>query len=343
MKNRIIGYLAEAGQRAPSADNSQPWLFASENQNIRLFIDLEKIKPSCFDVNHPAILLTLGAVIENILQAADWIGIEITYDYYLNLETGHCATFHVPENYNKLPDNAKDHPLFTRCTNRLPFDKNPIPENILNGTVDLSNSKSQIILFQGNELINQWSGWVRTASEVRFQTPDIHEWFGKSLKFTPEEVSSHEGLDVGTLGLPAIGRIILKATQTWNRMRLLNKLGAYKLIAKLESENINATSILIGFVAPLDNDAAIETGRLMERTWINLNEAGLSVQPYFVITDQLYRLKVQKVAPEFIGILENLENQLKSKMQNEFLYMLFRVGYSEVQPVKSLRRPVKFQ
>lgn len=344
MTNHITEYLAKAGQRAPSADNSQPWFFTLEDQNLRLFIDLEKIKPSCFDINHPAILLALGAVIENILQAAAWINIDITYDYCLNLESGLCVTFYVPENNKKLPDNAKDHPLFNRCTNRLPFVKRSIPENILNAIVDLSNSKSQILLFQGDEQINQWSEWVRTASESRFQTPDIHEWFGQSLKFTSKEVSSNEGLDVNTLGLPAIGKIILKATQTWDRMRILNKLGAYKLIAKLERDNIKGSPALIGFMAPLDNDTGIEMGRLMERAWIKLNAADLSVQPYFVISDQLYRLKQQKVAPKLAANLKELETQIQStlKMKNEFLYIMLRVGYCEKQPVASLRRAITF-
>jgi len=342
MLTEIFEYLANAGQRAPSADNSQPWTFTLEDQNIKLFIDLEKIKPSCFDVSHPAILLALGAVIENILQAANWIGVDIVYDYCLDLKTGLCATFHVPESYKKLPDNAKDHPLFARCTNRLPFVKRPVPENILKEIVNLSNSTCQILFFHGNEQINQWSEAVRTASETRFQTPDIHQWFGQSLKFTPEEISSNEGLDVNTLGLPAIGRILLKVTQTWDRMRLLNKFGAYKLIAKLESENIKGSPALMSIIAPLDNHTAIETGRLMERAWIKLNAAGLSVQPYFVISDQLYRLKQQKIAPEFIDALEDLENKLNPIIQSEYLYMLFRVGYSEKHPVKSLRRQVKF-
>ena len=80
----------------------------------------------------------------------------------------------------------------------------------------------------------------------------------------------------------------------------------------------------------------------MERVWIKLNEVGLSVQPYFVITDQIYRLKHQIVAPEFIDTLEDLENKLQSKIQNGFLYMLLRVGYCEKHPVKSLRKQVKF-
>lgn len=341
--NNIIKYLAEAGQRAPSADNSQPWAFISKDQELHLLIDLEKIKSSCFNVTHPAILLAMGTVIENILQAAEWIGVVIGFDYCFNPDNGYCAIFHIPEKNNDLPENAMEHPLFARGTNRLPFINQPIPMNIQDEITGFSTSNVQISFFQCHEDITQWSKWIRTASEMRFQTPDLHEWFGQSLNFTPEEISSNEGLNVNTLGLPAIGKIFLKATQTWERMKFLNKFGAYKLIAQMEANNIKKSPALIGFAAPLNNDNAIETGRLMERVWIKLNEVGLSVHPYFVIPDQMYRLKQQKVAPEFIDKLQDLENQVQSKIQNEFLYMLLRVGYCEKHPVKSRRRPINFQ
>lgn len=341
MNNDILKYLAEAGQRAPSADNSQPWLFVSNDQELRLFVDLEKIKLSCFNVTHPAILLAMGAVIENIVQAAKWIGQEIDVDYSFNPDNGLCAIFRISENLHELPDNAKSHPLFMRGTNRLPFSNKPIPKSISDEIVGLATEDNQILFFQNHEDINQWSKWIQTASEVRFQTPDLHDWFGQCLKFTPEEISSNEGLDVNTLGLPAIGVGFLKATQTWKRMNFFNKFGTYKLIAQMEGFNIKKSPALIGFAGPLNNDIAIETGRLMARAWVKLNEAGLSVHPYFVIPDQMYRLKQQKVAPEFIKKIQALESEVQARTQNEFLYMLFRVGYCEKHPVKSRRRPVE--
>ena len=343
MHKDILKYLAEAGQQAPSADNSQSWKFTVSDQNLHLFIDLEKLKGSCFDVAHPAILLAMGAVIENIMQAADWINIDINYSSELDLVTGNCATFHVSEKYQDLPDNAKNHPLFSRKTNRLPFDPKKIPQNLLTEIISPSDSIVKIKVFEEKEELKQWMEWICTASEVRFQTPDIHEWFGKSLKFTPAETSSNEGLDVNTLGLPLVGKLILKVTQTWKRMSILNKLGTYKLIAKLESLNVLNTSALIGFFAPLSNENSIEIGRLMERTWISLNESGLNVQPYFVITDQLYRLQNNKISPDLTSSIEKLENNINSKFKPDFLYMLFRVGYCEKQPTNSLRRPVYFK
>jgi hypothetical protein len=338
----IIRYLATAGQAAPSADNSQPWIFMLNDKEIQLFIDLKKIKPSCFDINHPAILLAIGAVIENILQAARWINIKIDYDYCLCRETGKCAIFYIPDAYIPLPENARTHPLFMRCTNRLTFVKKALPKGIANEILNFSNSTCKVLLYQNSDQLYQWSELSRNASEIRFQTPDIHEWFGQSLKFTRSEVDSNEGLDVNTLGLPLIGIYFLWITKTWKRMKFLNKFGAYKTIAKMDSAIIQNSSALIGLVAPLDARSAIETGQLMERIWIKLNELGLSVQPNFVIPDQLYRLKEQKIAPPLVQQLAEVENKLQSEwnIKDGFLYILLRIGYCETQPIRSMRKVI---
>lgn len=343
MSNAIIEYLAEAGQRAPSADNSQPWLFLLNDQGIDLYIDLKRIEPSCFDANHPAILLAMGAVIENILQAANWIGIDIEYDYFFDQDDGKYAAFVIENIPNELPANARQHPLFSRTTNRYPYSEKPIPSNIVEDISNLSSSNIKIEFFQERKDINQWAQWNQIASEVRFQTPDIHEWFGQSLKFTDETRASNEGLDVNTLGLPTIGLFFLKLTQTWKRMNFCNKFGAYKLIAKMEGMNLKKTSAILTLTGPLDNPTSIEAGRVMQRVWIKLNEAGLSVQPHFVIPDQLYRFKQAKIAPKFVTKLKALENSLQSKIQDKFIYMVFRVGFCERRPVKSLRREIRQQ
>ncbi|BAW80602.1 nitroreductase family protein [Candidatus Nitrosoglobus terrae] len=339
----LIKYLASAGQSAPSADNSQPWEFVLSEQSIELFIDLKKIKPSCFDIYHPAILLAIGAVIENILQAANWISVKIDYSDCLCSETGKCAVFYLAGMPTGLPENARAHPLFTRCTNRLPFIKKALPDRVVHEMLSFSNATCQVLLFQKKEQLNQWSEWIRAASEVRFQTPSVHEWFGQSLKFTPREVSANEGLDVNTLGLPFGGKYFLRIIRSWARMRVLNKFGAYKLIAKMEVANIKNSSALVGLIAPLDTESAIKTGQLMEKIWIRLNELGLSIQPIFVVSDQLYRLREKQIPPVLSQQLTDLKSQLQSELNitDSFLYMLLRIGYCETEPVRSMRRSIK--
>lgn len=342
MQNNTLIYLAEAGQRAPSADNSQPWVFYEKNNELQLFIDLDKLKNSCFNREHPAILLAIGAVIENIIQAAEFHQIDLEFNNFPPQDSGKCATFKIKDKNFKEPDKTDQPALFNRCTNRLPFNKKTIPQALLDDLLSLSTNNARVVAYQTREEIAQWTKWVLIASEARFQTPDIHEWFGQSLKFTPDEVASCEGLDVNALELPAVGNFLLKATQTWKQMQSWNKFYAYKALAKLESLNVNAAPALLAIAAPLGAANTIEAGRLMECMWIKANAAGLSVQPYFVISDQLYRLNQGKIPSNLEESITQLEDEINSTLQldNEFIYILFRVGYCDKSPKKSLRRSV---
>jgi hypothetical protein len=126
-------------------------------------------------------------------------------------------------------------------------------------------------------------------------------------------------------------------------MKFLNKFGAYKLIAKMDAANIKNSSALLGLIAPLGAKQAIETGQLMERLWIKLNELGLSVQPSFVLPDQLYRLRQKQISPVLVQQLTHLESKLQSELRikDRFLYILLRIGYCETQPIKSMRQPIQ--
>lgn len=343
MQPALFNYLAEAGQQAPSADNSQPWHFSIEDKIMHLWMDLDKVQPSCFSPVHPAVLISMGAVIENILQAADWVNIRVQYQPELDTATGHCAAFTVADLFQTLPEHASDAPLFKRATNRLPFTDSRLPESLISLITDLDPDNQHIRLFDTPKEILKWAEWVRMASEIRFQTPDIHEWFGQSLKFTPAERASHEGLDVRSLGLPGPGLAMLKATRTWRRMKCLNHFGMYRLIAGLEAGNVTKAPALIGFFAPLSADQALAIGRLIERTWILLCEHNISVQPYFVITDQLFRSRQGMVPAELMTASDRLAEQLNTEYPENFVYMLFRIGYCDRQTIRSPRRPATFK
>jgi hypothetical protein len=59
-----------------------------------------------------------------------------------------------------------------------------------------------------------------------------------------------------------------------------------------------------------------------------------------VISDQLYRLKTQKITLDFLDKIKNLDSSLKTQIGDDFLYMLFRIGYCEIQPIRSKRRQI---
>ena len=339
MQNSIYSYLAEAGQSAPSAGNMQPWFFHEKNNQLFLYIDLEKLEDSYFSREHPVTLLAVGAVVENIMQTAQLNDMDLEFDYFPPQDSGKCASFKVKNKNLKRAEKTEQLALFNRCTNRLPFNKKTVPQNILDELLSLSTANAQLVAYQSKEEISLWSKWLYTASEVRFRTPNIHEWFEKTLKFTPEEVATREGLDIKLLELPAISALILKVAQTWKQMSLCNKFYIYKLLAKLETLNINAAPALIGIIASPGMPFAIESGRLMEKMWIKANELGLSIQPYYAVSDQMYRLKKGIIPSSLEASIAHLDDEINTtlKLKNAFVYILFRVGYCDKTPQKSLR------
>jgi hypothetical protein len=81
---------------------------------------------------------------------------------------------------------------------------------------------------------------------------------------------------------------------------------------------------------------------LLERVWIEFNRLGVAVQPYFVITDQLYRLQRGSVPARLIPLVERTKEALDAMLgsDNRRMLILLRVGRPKVQPPRALRLPL---
>ena len=82
----------------------------------------------------------------------------------------------------------------------------------------------------------------------------------------------------------------------------------------------------------------------MTRLWTNLNLQGIAVHPYYVVTDQINRLREGTVAAGFesqiAGVNEHMCRLLELQPA-ETLHMILRVGYPKAQPLRSRRLPLE--
>ncbi len=216
------------------------------------------------------------------------------------------------------------------------------PERLFTGFTSLSQGNARIVVLSGAQKINSVARLVGDASAIRFRTREINEWLGRSLRFSPREVESADGLDVATLNLPPGGRGLLRVIADWRRMEALNRLGAYKLLAAIEAKSVANASAVVAIVGSGDRNGALDAGQLMERVWIDLNRQGVAVQPFYVVADQLFR-RDEGVLPQG---LESRGDALASATEGVFglagqkLYMLLRIGYPIRTPIKSRRLPL---
>ena len=342
----IFQLLSQAAHQAPSADNSQPWQLSWHDQTLTVSYDTMRVSQKTFPADNLATLLTMGAVLENISQAAS--AAELTF-------TSHMPPLVTPAQpvyFQLVFESAKEEtavsletlPLFKRHTNRFPYQSKALPETILTVLKNLTVGSARVLVIEQRPVIQEVGRLVRLASEMRFQTQEVHEWLAKSLRFKVKNTDSYgEGLDVASIDLPPGGRLFLRWISSWRRMKWLNKLGAYKAMALLDAQPVNKAPALVAIVGTGQFADRLAAGQLMNKVWIALNEQGIAVQPYYVLADQLQRRQAYQIPGSLISQADDLyaqTNQLFQLGDGEELAMLFRIGYPTRTPVKSKRLPL---
>lgn len=129
----------------------------------------------------------------------------------------------------------------------------------------------------------------------------------------------------------------------WHRMNLLNKMGAFKLMAINEAQLLRNAPLIIAILGEDSPNGAFSAGKLMEKVWIQLNQLGWAVHPYYVITDQESRLQSQQLPENWEKPLTKAINDARALLclkPGERLHMALRVGKATKTPPRSLRLPV---
>ena len=181
------------------------------------------------------------------------------------------------------------------------------------------------------------------ASRVRFQTQEIHEWLGDALRFTPAEVARGDGLDVAALEVPPGGKTLLRIIKDWRRLALLNKIGAYKLLARIEAAEIRKAPAMLLITGADDAPGALAAGRLLERAWLMLAGAGVAAHPYYVVPDQLQRARLGSVPPSLTETVSQVSAAAAGLLDSpeRTLHMVLRLGYPKCTVVRSRRLPLE--
>lgn len=341
MKNT---YLLQAAHAAPSADNSQPWHFFEAGNTLSITYDSARVHGLTFPAWEPATLLSMGGVIENIHRAARDSGTPINLEL-LPKDCPHedCyARIELPSD-GSLPAEQSDHPIFHRHTNRFRYAKKPIPSQVLDNLASSSEGSAHVLGFYSSEETKVLAELAQTASEVRFQTQEIHEWLGQSLRFDPAEVKKADGLDVNTFDLPPGGRQLLKFISEWPRIRVLNKFGMYKLLAAIDSAPLKKAAGILAITGAPDHRGGLDAGRVLTRVWTYLNSEGIAVHPYYVVPDQIFRLDSGGVPEHLTHQIEKVSHEAKQifRLDNDrVIYMMLRIGYPTRNAPRSLRIPL---
>jgi hypothetical protein len=332
-----IEQLVACAALAPSADNCQPWTLRWTGDALELHHVLRHPDSNVFDADSHATLLSIGGLAENLDAALAHNGVQGEWRWSAPGVQPY-ARLGLP---SALPARLEAAPAIAgRHTNRLPFSKQALPAELVAQTAGATQGTQRVLVVQDKAARQALVKLVRLSSEARFCNPDLHRWLFGSLRETPEQVASGDGLDVATLGLPPGGKGLLGFMSSWSRMARLNRFGFYKLLAMTEVGLISAAPALVCIVGSAAGRDSIDAGRLLTRTWTALNGQGVAVQPYYVVTDQVNRLHAGSLAPGFEARVRAVERELHTLLglaPGETLHMILRTGYPKAQPVRSRR------
>lgn len=340
MYSEWLKQLAFVALRAPSADNSQPWVLRWSGKSLRLEFAQRNKASNIFVANSHATLISIGAVMDHLQVALETNDAQVDFSWPDQPELGKpYVTLQLPTGTANFIETT---PLLARHTNRGPFLRAPIPEETIDQLAQRKHGSARVVLVTRREDKATLIRLARLSSEARFSNQRLHEWLMASLRFTPEAVAAGDGLDVRALCLPPGGKQFLRFTADWRRLHALNRIGAYKLLALSEVVLLTTAPALLCIVGGIDTCDAMKAGQLLSRVWTDLNAKGIAVHPYYVITDQINRLHDGTLAYGFDMQIKAVETELRQLLtlaRDEQLHMMLRIGLPKLTPVRSRRLP----
>lgn len=328
-----------AARAAPSADNSQPWSFRVSPGRLVCQYCARGASDPFGPLGH-ASLLAAGAIHENLAKLGLSGAVAEAPVRRLSDDDWELVVEHDEGAEHALPEVAVSG-IYERHTNRYPFKKRAV-----DGLAQLlPEAGVRLEILDSEAALVAMASSVDICSRARFNDPDLHRWLFSSLRWSEAEAASGAGLDIATLHLPPGGRWFMRFISPWERMRLFNRCGLYRILAAADSGLLRRGPAIIAVVGGQSTEEIWDAGRVMQRTWIALNRAGIAVHPYYVVTDLGNRFADGRLLSQWrkpVGQALGCAAELLKLSQGERIHMLFRVGYATAEPVRSRRLPLEF-
>lgn len=347
LPREIIEHIINAGVQAPSGGNSQPWRFEVLGNAIRVVALPEKDHP-VLNYQYRGTWIAHGALIENISIAAAAKGyradVELFPDPQEPLVTAHITL---------LPDDTAPSSLYEsiykRATNRKPYQKNPLSPEIFSKLQDVAETISdcKVTFTTKLEEMKKLARALSITEQVMFENRQLHGLFFKEVVWNEvEERAKGGGLNAQTLELKppqlAMMKLLMKR---WSTMKLLNRIGMPKIIAK-DNAKIYASASCIGIISVSSetNEAFINAGRALQRIWLTATQAHLSFHPITGILFFWQKIEAGEgslFSPEHISLIRKACTDIQEVfgIRKDTITFLFRIGQGGVPSAQSIKQP----
>ncbi len=349
ISKEVLLSLIEAGVKAPSPDNMQPWKFRLTEDGFELWLDRTNMG-LFFDVNEVATQIGCGALVENISLRAISLGLSLQLELD-NTPTDRTAVFKFSLSSDLIDDGLVD-AIDSRATDRRLYQRSRRVDQAIRDELTATVGRGDdfhLVEISAQKSHSEINRIVMAADTIRFDHEAVHHGFYDVLRFGADGDHTRDGLAEKTLGIEFFFMPVLKLLRSWSLTRGLNRVGLHYLMAARGAWLPMVTAPHI-FALIHDGEADyFSSGRALQRFWLKAAQHQLSVQPLGALPLFLARLH-QASGEGFSSRQREILRQLDQRLagicpsysgSGQQLVMLFRVGYASGAVPRAWRRPVE--
>ena len=284
MKPEVLNKIIHAGIAAPSADNSQPWLYNHTGDTIHLYID-ETRSGKISDTRYLLSDIAIGCVIENMLIQARHLGYQGNIEYFPQTEKM-SPLYAASINFTKQPnsDSIPDTSIYNRHTDRtFPWKgsiNSEIKESISAETRKINGAD---LLWLDNKQRKIAYKALFLAESLRFSDRTFHQELFSSIDFNLNwKQSSAEGLAPAALNVEFFAKPIFKLARKWKFMKVLNLFGGAHFFGLRSTviPSLLSPELCLVTINETDRKSIIASGRAIQRTWLKISDQKLNSHPF---------------------------------------------------------------
>lgn len=337
-----LQFILESAILAPSADNHHRIHFQVSDDSI-LFRLAEGSLPSEGGYKRILVLLSLGAVVENLAIAASRFGMAADTALLPDRERPALVLRVRLQAGGAEPDQLWPAvPL--RHTNRRLIFRGPRMSDAQRAQLDSAvhvYPTSKLVWLDEPERRKNALRLMRQAETERFHNRILHEEMFSAIRF---DVGWHstcpEGLPLGSLGVEPPLRMFFAQLRHWPLARLANLLGTHHILGFRSCHLPCRLAPHVGLVAAEnpDSQSIFNAGRSFQRLWLAATAHGRVLQP--MPASALYACDGARAEGIPPALQHDLAEGWTRILGDAVPLMLFRMGFAPESSIVTGRRPV---
>ena len=341
MRSEILKIL-ETAVNAPSGENTQPWRFKVNDDQVLVY-NIPERDQSLYNTGQKGSYVAHGALLENIQILATSAGFDIKIVISPNQnDINLTAKIIFQKSYPKNEPLAEWIPK--RTTNRKPYDKKSLDTDQLNELKNISTEEGEVIFITDPSKVSLLAHACSTNERVMFANKSIHNFFFRHINWTKDEENKKRiGFYIKTLEAPPPAQILFKVLKRWWVMRVFNVFGLSTLIAGGNAQTY-ASSSAMGIVLANKNtpEDMIAAGRIMQSIGLKATQMGISVQPLTGVIFFMQAIlagRTEEFSKKHIELIKKSYNQIRETFNagDKTPAMLFRLGYDGEPTAHSMK------